>query len=149
MRVSKVLPLLFSSALLLVVAPQLYSQVSAQAQAPGFECYKCTRFAGGIGFCEDARTGETGQSYCRDSNWDCVMAGEHCAVIFGQALLTNETSPAVPGVQGGTLRLVAIAPYLWAGADCKNGLRTFVSTSPDLAVGLVELTPRTTEFALR
>ena len=150
MRVSKVLTSLLSFAFLLVVVPQLYSQVTVQAQAPGGECFKCTRvFGGQIGICDDVLAGGTGMTYCQDSNWDCVMSGNHCAVIFQLARLADDLSPTVAGLDGGTLRLVAIAPYLWAGSDCKNGVRTFVSRSPDLAVGLIELTPASTELAAR
>jgi hypothetical protein len=61
----------------------------------------------------------------------------------------NETAPSVPGMKGGELRLAAIGPYLWAGGDCENGLHIYRSTSPDLAVGLVEVTAQPMELALR
>jgi len=150
MRVSKVVPALLAFAFLVCCIPQLYAQMTTQAEAPGGECYKCTRvFGGQIGICDDVLAGGTGMTYCQDSNWDCVMSGNHCAVIFQLALLADESSPTVAGLEGGSMRLVAIAPYLWAGADCKDGVRTFVSTDPDVAAGLVELTPRSTELALR
>lgn len=150
MRVSKAVSPLSAFALLVFLLPPLYAQAGTQAQAPGADCYKCTRvFAGEIGFCDDVQVGGSGMTYCRDANWDCVMSGNHCAVLFELGRVADALSPTVSGRQGGELRLVAIAPYLWAGADCKNGLRTFVSKSPDLAVGLVELTAGSTQLAVR
>lgn len=150
MRVSRLAVSLLSLAILVLINSSLQAQATAQAQAPGWECYKCTYvFNHMMSFCDDTGVNEVGQVSCTDSGWDCVRSGMACAILPDALRLNDDTSPSVPGVDGGTIQLVSVGPFLWAGANCQDGIRVFVSSSPDRAIGLTELNPGSVDLALK
>jgi hypothetical protein len=150
MRVSKFVVTLLSLTALAFVVPRLEAQVHPMTKM--FECYTCLVFTPSWSMCIAATEGgPTGRETCNDASGTCQMGGMACAILppIIVQMQKNETAPSVPGMKGGELRLAAIGPYLWAGGDCENGLHIYRSTSPDLAVGLVEVTAQPMELALR